>query len=211
MEVYEMNHGIKVRHVGALVASLALLSSASAQAGGNPDRPRFDTNGDGSVDLAEMQAARPDFTVDKFNAADADHDGLLSRDEMHAAHGKGRHHRNLDTDGDGNYSFEEMQKAHPDLTQEQYAAFDADKDGKLTRPELKQGFGREMFSRLDKDGSGGVSLSEMQSHRSNATQEDFATLDTDGNGQLSQDELKAGHKQHRQHHGEAPQAPPNDG
>jgi len=206
-----MNHGKKVRHVGALVASLALLSSASALADGNPNRPRLDTNGDGSVDLAEMQAARPDFTVEKFNAADANHDGLLSRDEMHGARGKGRHHRNLDTDGDGNYSFEEMQEAHPDLTQDQYAAFDADKDGKLTRPELKQGFGREMFSRIDKDGSGGVSLSEMQSHRSGATQEDFAKLDTDGNGQLSQDELKAGHNKHRRHYSKAPEAQPNEG
>ena len=206
-----MNHGMKVRHVGALVASMALLASAAAQAGGNPDRPRLDTNGDGSVDLAEMQAARPDFTVENFNAADSNGDGLLGRDELHAAHGKARQHKNLDTDGDGSFSLAEMQKVHPDLTQEQYAAFDGDKDGKLTRTELKQGFGREMFSRIDQDGSGGVSLSEMQSHRSGATQEDFAKLDTDGNGQLSQEELKAGHKKHRKHYGKAPQAQPNEG
>lgn len=206
-----MKHGMKVRHVGALVASMALLTSAAAQDGGNPDRPRFDTNGDGSVDLAEIQAARPDFTVEKFNAADGNGDGLLSRDELRAAHGKGGHHRNLDTDGDGSFSFTEMQKAHPDLTQAQYAAFDGDKDGKLNRTELKQGFGREMFSRIDQDGSGGVSLSEMQSHRSGATQADFTKLDTDGNGQLSQDELKAGHKKHRKHYSKAPQAQPNEG
>lgn len=206
-----MKHGTKVRHTGALVASLALLSGAPALAGGNPDRPRLDTNGDGSVDLAEIQAARPDFTVEKFNAADGNGDGLLSRDELRTAHGKSRQHRNLDTDGDGNYSFEEIQKAHPDLTQEQYAAFDADKDGKLTRTELKHGFGHEMFSRIDQDASGGVSLAEMQSHRSSVTPEDFAKLDTDGNGQLSQDELKAGHKKHRKHYSQAPQAQPNEG
>lgn len=206
-----MSHGMKVRHAGALVASMALLASAAAQAGGNPDRPRLDTNGDGSVDLAEMQAARPDFTVEKFNTADGNGDGLLSRDELRAAHGKGGRNKNLDTDGDGSFSFTEMQKAHPDLTQEQYAAFDGDQDGKLTRTELKQGFGREMFSRIDQDGSGGVSLSEMQSHRSGATQEDFAKLDTDGNGQLSREELKAGHKKHRRHYSKAPQAQPNEG
>jgi hypothetical protein len=211
MEDYEMNHGMKVSHVGALVASMALLASAAAQAGGNADRPRLDTNGDGSVDLAEIQAARPDFTVEKFNAADGNGDGLLSRDELRAAHGKARQHKDLDTDGDGSFSFEEMQKAHPGLTQEQYAAFDGDKDGKLTRTELKQGFGREMFSRIDQDGSGGVSLSEMRSHRSGATQEDFAKLDTDGNGQLSPEELKAGHKKHRKHYSKAPQAQPNEG
>src|SRR5512134_230245 len=132
MEDDEMNHGMKVRHVGALVASMALLATAPALAGGNPDRPRLDTNGDGSVDLAEIQAAHPDYTVEKFQAADGNGDGLLSRDELRAAHGKAGHHRKLDTDGDGSYSFEEIQKAHPDLTQEQYAAFDDDKDGKLT-------------------------------------------------------------------------------
>lgn len=206
-----MNHGMKVRHVGALVASMALLASAAAQAGGNPDRPRLDTNGDGSVDLAEIQAARPDFTAEKFNSADGNGDGLLSRAELGAVHGKARQQRNLDTDGDGNYSFEEMQKAHPGLTQERYAAFDGDKDGKLTGTELKQGFGREMFSRIDRDGSGGVSLSEMQSHRSGATQEDFAKLDTDGNGQLSPEELRAGHQQRRKQYGKAPPAQPNEG
>lgn len=206
-----MNHGKKVRHIGALVASLALFSGAPALAGGNPDRPRLDTNGDGSVDLAEIQATRPDFAVEEFNAADANRDGLLSRDEMRAAHDKVRQHRNLDTDGDGSFSLTEMQQAHPGLTQEQYAAFDADKDGKLTRSELKQGFGREMFTRLDQDASGGISLAEMQSHHSSATQEDFSKLDQDGNGQLSQDELRAGHEKHRRRHGEAPQPPPNEG
>lgn len=206
-----MIQGMKARHVGALLASLAAISAAPALAGGNPDRPRLDTNGDGSVDLAEIQAARPEFTVEKFNQADGNGDGLLSRDELHAAYGKARQHRKLDTDGDGSYSFEEMQKAHPDLTREKYAAYDADKDGKLTRTELKQGFGREIFSRIDQDGSGGVSLTEMQAHRSGATQDEFAKLDTDGNGQLSQDELKAGHKKHRQHYGKAPQAQPNEG
>lgn len=206
-----MHHGTKTVYFEALAVSLALLSSSSALAGDHPDRPRLDTNGDGSVDLAEIQAVHPDLTAEKFNKADGNGDGLLSRDEMRAAHPKGRHHPNLDTDSDGNYSFEEMQKAHPDLTQEKYAAFDADKDGKLTKRELHQGFGREMFSRLDKDANGGVSLTEIQSHRSSVTQDDFAKLDTDGNGQLSQDELKAGHKKHRRHGGGAPQAPPNDG
>lgn len=206
-----MNHGTNVWPVGALAASLALLAATTALAGGNPDRPRMDTNGDGSVDLAEIQTARPDFTIEKFQAADGNGDGLLSRDELRATHGKARQHRNLDTDGDGSYSLEEMQKARPGLTQEQYAGFDSDQDGKLNRTELKRSFSREMFSRIDQDGSGGVSPSELQSHRSGATQDDFTKLDTDSNGQLSPEELKAGHKKHRRHYGKAPQAQPNEG
>ena len=154
-----MHHGIKVWHGGALVVSLALFSAAPVLASGNPDRPRLDTNGDGSVDLAEIQAARPDFTLEKFNQADGNGDGLLSRDELRAAHGKAR----------------------------------------------------AMFSRIDQDGSGGISLSEMQAHRSGATQDDFAKLDTDGSGQLSQDELKAGRQKHRKQHDKAPPAQPNEG
>lgn len=206
-----MTHGKKVRYVGALAASLAMLSGAPALADGRPDRPRLDTNGDGSVDLAEIQAARPDFTLERFNAADGNGDGLLNRDELRTAHGNARQHRDLDADGDGSFSFEEMQKARPDLSQEQFAALDADQDGKLTRPELKQGFGREMFTRIDQDGSGGVSLAEMQAHRSSATQDDFAKLDTDGDGQLSQDELRAGHEKRRKHYSEAPKPQPNEG
>lgn len=154
-----MRRGIKVCRAGALVVSLALLSAAQALANGNPDRPRLDTNGDGSVDLAEIQAARPDFTAEKFKAVDGNDDGLLSRDELRAAHGKSR----------------------------------------------------AMFSRIDQDGSGGVSLTEMQAHRPNATQEDFAKLDTDGNGQLSAEELKAGRQKHREQHGKAPPAQTNEG
>jgi Ca2+-binding EF-hand superfamily protein len=110
------------------------------------------------VDQAEIQAARPDFTIERFNAADANHDGLLSREEMRAAHGP-RH-------------------------------------------------GREMFTRMEKESSGGVDLAELQSLRSGMTPEDFARLDLDGDGQLSRQELKAGHRRHHEQGRPAPQAQP---
>ena len=190
-----------------IAVALALIASSPAYAGGNPDRVKLDTNGDGSIDLAEIQARKPDFTVEKFNAADANGDGLLSRDEWRGAYHRDHDRPKLDADGDGSYSLEEMQKAHPDLTQERYTSFDGDKDGKLTRDELKSGFGREMFSRLDKDASGGVSLEEMQSIRSSVTQEKFTQMDADGNGQLSQDELRSAHKKRRHHDGAKPETP----
>lgn len=190
-----------------LAVALALVAGFPAYAGGHPDRAKLDTNGDGSIDLAEIQARRPEFTIEKFNKADADHNGLLSHEELRAAHHGGHERQKLDADGDGNYSLEELREAHPDLTQERYASFDSDKDSKLTRQELKSGFGREMFTRFDKDASGGVSLEEMQSVRSSVTQEKFTKMDADGNGQLSQEELRAAHKKRRHHDGERPQAP----
>lgn len=136
-----MTHGLKIRHAGALAMSLALMTSAAALAGGHPDKPRLDTNGDGSVDLAEMQAGRPDFTVEKFNKVDANGDGLLSREEMHAAH-KGKRMAKIDTDGDGNVSLQEMQKRRPELTQEEYAKLDADGNGTVSHDELKSAHGK---------------------------------------------------------------------
>lgn len=186
-----------------LAIAIACLASFPALAGGNPDRPKLDTNGDGAIDLAEIQARHPDFTAEKFSAADADHNGQLSREELRSVFGRHHDRPKLDTDGDGNVSLPELQKAHPDVDQSQFASYDADKDGELTPGELKQGFRNEMFSRLDKDSNGGVSLTEMQSFRSSITPEKFARMDTDGNGLLTQEELRAAHKR-RHGHGEPP-------
>ena len=145
-----MTHGLKIRHAGAMLASLALMTSAAAVAG-NPDKPRLDTNGDGSVDLAEMQAARPDFTAEKFNKMDANGDGLLSREDMHAAH-KGKRMAKIDADGDGKVSLQEMQKRRPEMTQEEFSRLDADGDGTLSHDELKAGHGKYgMYGKHGKD------------------------------------------------------------
>ena len=47
------------------------------------------------------------------------------------------------------------------------------------------------FSALDTDGSGGVSLSELQAAGANVTAETFAMHDTDGSGELSAEEYAA--------------------
>jgi EF hand len=128
-----MKHGIKT----TLAAAIALLLSAPAFAGDNPDRANVDTNGDGRIDLAEAQAARPGFTIDKFNAADANRDGQLSTDEWHGYPGEGKHYGELDANKDGNYTLEELRGTHPDLTQEKWSSYDTNKDGKVSKDELK--------------------------------------------------------------------------
>lgn len=41
-----------------------------------------------------------------------------------------------DADGNGAYSFEEMQAAYPDMTEELFADIDADEDGEISADEL---------------------------------------------------------------------------
>ncbi len=83
-----MFHGTKTGLAMSLAAAVAVLVSAPALAG-NPDRSKFDVNRDGKVDFAEAQAARPDFTQDQFNKADANRDGQLSDEEWSTLPGKG--------------------------------------------------------------------------------------------------------------------------
>jgi Ca2+-binding EF-hand superfamily protein len=202
-----MFEGLKTGHAVTLAATIAALFSGAAFAG-DPDRTKLDTNGDGRVDLAEAQAARPDFTLEKFNAADANRDGQLSEEELRTLPGKGHHYGNLDADKDGNYTLDEVRAAHPDLTQEEYSSFDANKDGKVTKDELKLTMSSRMFESMDKDRDGGVSLLEMQAVRSSMTQESFTRMDTDGNGLLSMEELRAGHSKHRGHSADVPREKP---
>ena len=125
-----MIHGTKI-----LAAAIAVLVSAPAFAG---DKSKLDTNRDGKVDFAEAQAARPDWTKDQFDKADANRDGILTDAELNAMPGKGHHYGAVDSDKDGNYSLDEVRATHPNLTQDEYAGWDANKDGKVSKDELKK-------------------------------------------------------------------------
>lgn len=130
-----MTHRPRARTTLALTAASALLFGASlAQA--HPQKTRLDTNGDGSVDLAELQAARPDFTVEQFNKADANGDGLLSRDELRTAHGRARFER-LDQDGNGGVSLDELKAVKPGVTAEHFSKLDANGDGQVSQEEMR--------------------------------------------------------------------------
>ena len=192
-------------------AAIAAVLSAPAFAGGSPDRAKLDVNGDGKIDLAEIQTVRPDYTIEKFNAADADRDGQLSEDEWRSGHGKrhrfGERYGDLDADKDGNFTLAELRTARPDLSQEDYNALDNNSDGKVSQQEVKLTIADKLFKNMDTDGDGGVSLSEMSAVRSSVTQEKFASMDTDGDGLLSKEEMRAAHKKHRRQ-GDGPQEKP---
>lgn len=149
-------------HLSLATAGLVLTAAAWAQP------PKLDANGDGSVTLEEFQAPRLDaihqrFTeLDansdgslspeefgaqalarlqrRFTALDSNHDGVLSADELSAARqrgprGRGGFASRIDTDGDGAWSFTELQAVRPDLTVEQFNQLDRNGDGLITPDE----------------------------------------------------------------------------
>ena len=53
-----------------------------------PDFAGIDTDGDGAWSLPELQALRPELTVEQFNRLDANNDGLISEDERPKRRGR---------------------------------------------------------------------------------------------------------------------------
>ena len=94
--------------------------------------PKLDVNGDGSIDLAELQAARPGMTAEKFAELDTNNDGLLSREERPRRKARGERFAALDTDGSGGVSLEEMQAGNNQKLAERFARMDADGNGEIS-------------------------------------------------------------------------------
>lgn len=134
----------------ALAAGVAVLLTAGA-ATIAAERTPLDTNNDGAIDFAEMQARRSDLTPEQFNAMDKDGNGQLTREEMRTA---GR----------------ERMQARAD---ERFKALDTDKDGGLSQAEIaagRQQSADERFKKMDTDGDGKLTQAEMSAAREHAGQ-----------------------------------------
>ncbi len=149
---------------GALV--LVMGTAGVAWAKGGPDGAgmqqmfeQFDTDNDGKITQAELDAAK----AARFAEADTDGDGFLSAEEMAAYTDKMRAERearmreargqamfrNLDIDGDGKLSAEEAAARGPGMMIQR---FDADKDGAVSLEEMQQA--RGMMGRHGGEGHG---------------------------------------------------------
>lgn len=106
---------------------------------------RWDSNADGVVTRAEVEAGAAERARKMFDSLDADGDGNLTRAEADQARetrhdamrGKAEERfRTADTNGDGSLSKEEAEKAMPHVARN-FERLDANKDGTVSAEELR--------------------------------------------------------------------------
>jgi Ca2+-binding EF-hand superfamily protein len=140
--------------IAALLAGQAL--SVQVMAGEPPrsdamrgDDMRADKDGDGRVSRAEATAAATERTNEWFDKLDLDKDGYVTQEETRQARDNRRgemramadeHFKAADTNADGSLSLDEAQANMPMLA-ERFTKLDKDKNGLLSREELKRGGG----------------------------------------------------------------------
>lgn len=130
---------------GVTVAAIALTSSFAMAKGGHHGHrggepmtfEQLDTNGDGMVTLAELQARGEA----RFNETDTDGNGSLSAEEMKA----------------------KSERATDERIAKMIEKRDENGDGELSLDEVKPDGDRaeKMFERLDEDGDGNISQAEF--------------------------------------------------
>ena len=132
-----------------LTCGLLMASGAFADPGERHevnDLQSIDVDGDHFISLAEAQASAPGL-AERFNEIDANHDGLLSIEELGDTQpiGKVRFTRDLNKD---------------------FAAADANGDGMLTRAEAegKMPIVSDFFAEMDGNADGYVTQEEMREH-----------------------------------------------
>ncbi|XP_078695170.1 uncharacterized protein LOC144924094 [Branchiostoma floridae x Branchiostoma belcheri] len=148
----------------------------------------LDANADGKVSFGEFRKVMDMGDVYDFN--DMDGSGFLEDPEQRSIVGVYNLIQNvgaafpadpnLDTDGDGKLSKQEVMSA---MTLEQIMlANDADADGKFSEIDILSYFSRDYFARMDADGDGFVTFAEMRAVIDVGSFFDYC--DADGNGFL---------------------------
>lgn len=120
---------------------------------------RFDKNADGQLQVSEL----PNQMQEYLGKADSNADGVISAEELAAGKEKMRaeHLAKIDTDHDGQVSPEERKAAFEQFAQRRFEKMDANKDGALTAQEL----GDKRWAHLsvaDADKDGRVTRDEIK-------------------------------------------------
>jgi Ca2+-binding protein (EF-Hand superfamily) len=187
-------------------AVLLVNSDAFAQGrqGGFMERLKAaDKNADGM--LSRDEAASLPRISQHFDEIDANHDGFITFEELHAF-GKAHHARHggheghglkaLDKDGDGRISRDEAAAA-PRLAQH-FDAIDTNRDGFLTMDELKaarHAMHHAHWARIDTNNDGRISLDEAKANAPRLA-EHFDQVDANHDGFISPEEMRAAFAAH---------------
>jgi Ca2+-binding EF-hand superfamily protein len=141
-EKWEINRMISRRSV-LLTLAIATLSVASVPVlAGSPRRDlvrMFDTDNDGTLDLAEVKKAASDL----FTKLDGDHDGTLDKREL-AGRLSAKELAAADPDHDGTLTADEYLA----VVEQRFNAANPDKDGTLDAKELNSRAGRALLRLL---------------------------------------------------------------
>jgi Ca2+-binding EF-hand superfamily protein len=204
----ERIHTVKKASLLTLLTALALGPSALAQEPGAHPHPGFgprffaqlDANSDGQVSRDELHAG----IQRRFVEIDADKNGKITESEVqqHSAekmqerqeHGA-EHLKAADKNHDGKWTKDELSRMPDGM----FKKLDTNNDGVLTAAELEAGregwkahrdeFITHLFARADANSDGAVDLQEALSFADAR----FAKLDTNNDGVVTEDEWKAGH------------------
>ena len=187
----------------AAIASTAFLASALpsyAEDAGGGKRPER------SVNIAEMEAR----SVERFESADQNSDGLVSEAEFTSAmqnraasgerggdkprhHKKGHGKRFSEKGRMANLSDEERASVRKERGDQAFAAMDSDSDGVISAEEFakrdevrKELRSSSRFQSLDSNGDGNLTLDETQSKLARLRE-----MDTDSDGVVTRPEMRA--------------------
>lgn len=181
---------------------------------------RMDANADRRLDAGELQRGRRGSagrsSQERFNEADTNQDGKLSREELQANVPRFPLDRfdDVDTDGDGGLTAEELEQSrmraarsgtHRGPLASLLHQMDRDKNGEVSFEEfraVRPDMDEERFSRADRDRSGGIDEEELLAATRRRTPEErrafmnevFDRRDADGSSSLSFEETQGGRR-----------------
>jgi hypothetical protein len=119
---------------------------------------------------------------ERIKAADTNGDGLISKAEAQALPMLAKHFDEIDTDGNGQLSPDELRAFHEKM--------------RAQHEQMQAQRFAEHFRKIDTDGDGRISLAEAQANAPRLA-EHFSQIDANGDGFITPEEMKAAH----QHHG----------
>lgn len=127
---------------------------------------KFDADGDGRIALTDV----PEHKRAHVAAADSNHDGFITRDEMHSMKQSkfAQMKAEADTNHDGTVSDEERKAMHAKFAETRFMKHDANGDHALTEDELK-GKKWERVKKADANGDGRVTSDEFRAAVANGT------------------------------------------